>query len=102
VQLHELLDQRQADAEPPRRVLRALLGLREHLEDAVELRGRDPDAVVVDRQACLVAVARELDAHAAAGIRELARVVEQVAEHLCEALAVPVQDEGAGYRALRK
>ena len=70
---------------PPKWRVGRLLGLRKGIEDAVELVGGDADAGILDAEAQPVgAIHGEPERHAA-GLGELQRVVDEVAQHLAEA-----------------
>ena len=70
----------------------------EHLEDAADAVGGDADAVVAHADDGVLAVDARIDHDPAAVGRELARVADQVAEHLRQPRAVGLQPD----RALRQ
>ena len=90
--LHQPLHQRQADAEPALRPLERAIDLREHVEDALELVGRDAAPGVLDRHHDVAVPHRSAVTEIVPpGRRVLAAVVEQVAEHLRQAHRIGVQ-----------
>jgi hypothetical protein len=87
VALDDLLRDVEAEAEAAVVRRRDLAAAVEALEDLAELVGRDADAAVAHRGHELAAVL-DGDADVAAVRRVLHRVLEQIAEHLLEAVAV--------------
>jgi hypothetical protein len=81
---HEVLDDRQAEAEAAAQRIALAVGLDERLEDASELIARDPAPGVAHGHPDAVEAALDFDVQLAAGRRELGRVHQQVAEHLGE------------------
>ena len=93
VHLHHRLDQRQADAQPVARAFQGRVHLGEHLEEVRKLLGRDADAVVPHAHDHLRAFVGDRQPDVAAPVGELARVVEQVADHLRQPRGVGAQIE---------
>src|SRR6266516_525659 len=85
---HQLAHHGEAEANPARRAGVGDVDLVETLEDAVQLRHGDADAVVLDADSELVALGAGAEQAGAVGRGVLDRVLQQVAEHLAEAAPV--------------
>src|SRR5690606_9938609 len=85
LQLDDLLDQGQTDAESALRAFAVIVDLPEHLENLAEPFCRDTDAAVGHAQLDPVVDAVHAQTDAAAWIRIPGRVVQQVRDHLNEA-----------------
>src|SRR5690606_8756151 len=93
VRLHDALGDGEAEADAP---AAGVACLPEAVEQVRKLIGRDAGPRVADLEADLVAIARDVDAHAATFRREFDGVADQVAQRLQQAVAV-----GAHHRRLR-
>src|SRR5262245_55746126 len=91
VHLDEPLDEMQSDPESGMRSIERTIDLREHLEDAGAFVDRNADARVADDHHGIVAVTLDDNGDASPGFGVLARIVEQVAEHLTEASGIGIQ-----------
>jgi hypothetical protein len=88
VQLDQVLDQRQAQSQSARSTVGAALGLGEQVEGARHQFGRHADAVVDDLDADPRLVHLDVEAQGAAFLGVLGGVVEDVGQHLHQALLV--------------
>ena len=84
MELHEAVDQRQTDPQPPGGVGQRLVTLDEELEDAREHVFGDADAGVAHPQGDLFVLLSDDHADAPAGRRVLGRVVDQIHDDLLE------------------
>src|SRR5690606_9366393 len=89
VDLDESLDQSEADPEPALRSLTPGSHLGKHLEDRLQLVGRDADPVVLDRDDDLLVGSLCDDLNVPAVVRVLAGVGQEVAENLHEPNRIP-------------
>ena len=94
--LHEVLHQRQADAQPALRLRGGVVHLHEQLEDAGEHVRGDPDAVVPDPQHRHVAVPLGRQPDAPARLRVLGGIRQEVADDLGEPHRVGVEQQRFG------
>ena len=90
LQLDQPPDQREPDAQPALRPVEAALALDEQIEDVREQVRRDAHARVLHLEECVGPSAPDGHANAAAGLRVLERVGEQVGDDLLEPHAVGV------------
>jgi hypothetical protein len=88
VQLDQVLDQRQAQSQPARSTVGAAFGLGEQVEGARDQFGRHADAVVHHLDADGVFVGLDVEAQGAAFLGVLGGVVEDIGQHLHQALLV--------------
>ena len=88
MQLGEVLGNRQAQAEAPRPSGRGRIGLSETVEDVRQELGRNSLAGVGDDNPHALVVGGHGHVDAAAGARELDRVVNQIPENLLDATAI--------------
>ena len=96
VQFDQRACERQAKAQASRRLGLARIQLNEHLENAVQIRGRNSDAVIshADEYVLCFGTHRYFDASVARS--ELRRIVQQVCDNLRETDRVPIYIECAG------
>ena len=94
MKLHEPLHEGEADAEPARIALLRVIEPREDLEDAVEAVRWDARAGIRHDDDCVIAFAPRGNRDPAARVGVLARVVEQIAEHLRNPRRIDVDPEG--------
>ena len=96
MQVHEVASQGEADAEAGPVVVEGGAGLDEGFEDGAERFGLDAEAVVLDLEEEVVAVALGPDADRACGLGEFDGVLEQAVDGLLEADGVGLEREGVG------
>lgn len=82
VKIHEALHHRRPDTEPADPTLQRSISLHEHVEDARHLLRRNADGAIADLCDDLVPVALNRDSDLSALVRELACIVQEVAEGL--------------------
>src|SRR6185369_12031484 len=103
MQPDETLDDREPDAEPALGLYQRMIDLREHLEHVRELVRWNPDAVVAYDGDGLISVAAHLERDRSAVTGVLARVRQQVSEHLRKADGVAVENHWfRGHRNLER
>src|SRR5262245_11559674 len=94
MQLREMSNHGQAEAQAAMHPGYRAVGLPEALEQPWEQRRLDPGAGVADGQLQVLAGAREADVDATSAGRELDRVGEEVPHHLLEPIRVPEHETG--------
>src|SRR5262249_2365006 len=93
VHLDEAADEREPDPQTAAGPGKTLVELREHLEDAFPLLGRESDSLVADRDLDPAGPRRRRESDRASRIRELAGVVQEVREDLRDAHGIRPQED---------
>ena len=92
----ELLHQRQPDAEAALRAIHRDIALREQVEHAREHLGRDSDAGIAHADGNISALAAHRDLDASARRRELARILDEVADDLLHSRRIHIDANRSG------
>jgi hypothetical protein len=95
MQVHQALDQMQADAQATLGTVHFRLDLGEHVEYRTDILGGQPHAIVADADEDIFAIHARSDADEPASWRVLGRIVEDVAHHLHHAMGIGLQVEVA-------
>ena len=93
MQLRDLLDDGQAEAEAAVRTTRGAVGLPEALEHVRQNVGRDADAVVAHADDDPVGVALDIDDDAPVGETELHGIGDEVPDDLLQAVGIGADDD---------